>query len=601
MLRESSTSQRMSKNSIRNDAEKADSPKALRLLVPYLGPYKGAIAGAVIALLIVSVTMLGIGRGLQYLIDQAFVTGDAGTLNQALIVLFGVVGILSMASFARLVLIAKIGEGVVRDLRQAIYSHLTGLDISFFEMRNTGELIARFTNDTTLLQVVVGTSLPIALRNGMLLMGGLAMMLTSSMKLTLAVMVIVPLILLPIILLGKHVRSRSKLAQEAVGDVGAHLDENLHAVREIQAFAREHIVRRQFSVHAQKAFDSAIRFVRTRACLSSSIILITFSCIGVVLWLGGHEVLDGNLTPGQLSSFVFYALLVAASVGALSEVYGDLLRAAGAADRLFEILAVKPKIVSPLSSSILPVQPKSSLAFHNVSFFYPSRPDTPALKDVNFVIQPGELVALVGPSGAGKSTIFQLIERFYDPQHGSVCFDDVDIRELDLYMMRSVIGMVPQDPVIFSSSAAENIAFGREKANFEMIQEAAKAAYIHDFIMSLPDGYDTPLGERGTRLSGGQAQRIALARAILRDPALLLLDEATSALDSESERMVQKALDSLMKDRTTLVIAHRLSTVQHADRILVIDNGEIVDSGKHHELIKKGGLYARLAAMQFQE
>ena len=587
------------------DGGKAERPKRvpvqpLRRLVPYVLPYRWHLAGAMVALTIAAATVLGIGMGLRTLVDRGFIAGDPALLNQALLVLLGVVVLLALASYARFYLVSWIGERVVADLRRAVYSHVIDLHPGFYETNKTAEIISRLTTDTTVLQVVVGSSVSIFLRNGLLFIGGTAMLLVTSLKLAGLVALVVPLVLVPIILIGRKVRALSRASQDRIADVGAYIDETLYGIRTVQAFGHEPLERQRFAERVEQAFATAVRRVHVRAMLTAIVITMVFGAVGVILWVGGHDVLAGRITAGELSAFVFYAIVVAGSTGALSEVIGDLQRAAGATERLFDLLETEPEITAPANPVRLPAPAPGAIGFEGVRFHYPSRPGDSALEDFSLDVAPGESVALVGPSGAGKTTVFQLLLRFYDPQAGTIRLDGVDIRQADPREVRSRIGLVPQDPVIFSTNTWENIRYGRPEATDAEVRAAAEAAFALEFIEALPQGFDTFLGERGVRLSGGQRQRIAIARAILRDPTVLLLDEATSALDAESERMVQQALYELMRDRTTLIIAHRLATVQNVDRIAVLERGRLVDAGTHAQLARKGGLYARLAALQFE-
>jgi ATP-binding cassette subfamily B protein len=571
----------------------------LRRLVPFLLPYKLRILGAMVALTVAAGTVLGLGQGMRVLIDQGFAGGDTSLLDRALLVLLGVIALMAASTYGRFYLVSWIGERVVADIRRAVYDHVLTLSPGFFETTKTGEILSRLTTDTTLLQVVVGSSASIALRNALLFLGGTGMLLITSPKLTGLVALVVPLVVAPIVFFGRRVRKLSRDSQDRIADVGSFVEETLAAIRTVQAYTHEAIDRALFGKRVEEAFDVAIRRVRVRALMTVIVIVLVFGAVGIILWIGGHDVVAGRLTPGELSAFVIYSVVVAGSVGAISEVIGDLQRASGATERLFGLLAIESEIRAPAAPKPLPSPAAGALSFDAVRFHYPSRPDWAALEGFSLHVKPGERVALVGPSGAGKSTVFQLLLRYYDPQAGSVRLDGVDVREADPVAVRRRLGLVAQDPVVFSANAWENIRYGRPDASDAEVRAAAEAAHALDFLDALPEGLGTFLGEKGVRLSGGQRQRLAIARAILRDPPVLLLDEATSALDAESERMVQDALDRLMHGRTTLIVAHRLATVLNADRIVVMDKGRVVETGTHAELVAQGGLYARLAALQF--
>lgn len=573
--------------------------KNLRSLGQYLRPYTLSLVAVTIALIFTSGAVLGIGKGIGYLVDKGFAQNNPALLDQGLLVLLSITFLLACATYARFYLITYVGERVVADIRRDVYRHVIHLSPGFYETTKTGEILSRLTADTALLQMVVGSSLSIALRNILMLVGGIALLFFTSPKLTGYVAFIVPAVVTPIILFGRQVRRYSKASQDKVAELAAHAEQSLSGIKTIQAYVREPYESDRFDGFVNKAFRMAMQRVRMRALLTALVICLVFGAVGGVLWVGGHDVLAGKMKAGDLSSFIFYSVVVAGAVGALSEVAGSLQRAAGATERLFELLATEPDIKETVTPLPLPATIQGKISFENIVFRYPSQQQKTALHEFSLEVQPGEHVALVGPSGAGKSTVFQLLLRFYDPQEGSITVDGCNIRNLRLADLRSLFGYVSQDPVIFSADAMENIRYGNPDASDNDVIAAAKAAEAFEFIDRLPDGFHTFLGEKGVRLSGGQKQRIAIARAILKNPKILLLDEATSALDTENEILVQAALTHLMKGRTTLVIAHRLSTVLKADKIVVVNNGAIDAIGTHTQLVAEGGLYARLARGQF--
>jgi ATP-binding cassette, subfamily B, bacterial len=582
-----------------NQRERGRDLRVLRRLAAYLAPHRWKAAGALVALAFAAAAVLSLGVGLRHLVDSGFAEGRPEALDHALQAVLIVIAVLAAATFARSYLVTWLGERVVADLRRDVYAHVVRLSPGFFEVTRTGEVLSRLTTDTSVIQTVIGASVTQALRNLILLFGGLALLLVTNPRLTGLTLVVVPLVVVPLVVIGRKVRALSRRAQDATADVSSAAEETLNAVRTVQSFAQEERESRRFAAAAEGAFRAAAAHARARAALGAIVIALIFGAIVVVLWVGGRDVLAGRLTAGELSSFVFFAAIVASAVGGLSEIFGDLQRAAGATERLFELLATEPAIKAPERPRSLPARPRGAVRLEGVGFVYPANPERPTLEGVDLDVRPGETVALVGPSGAGKSTVFQLLMRFYDPTRGRILLDGVPITELDPRLLRAHTGLVPQEPAIFSADAWANIRYGRPDASDAEVLAAAEAAQAREFLEALPQGFATFLGEKGVRLSGGQRQRIAIARAVLRDPALLLLDEATSALDAENERLVQAALERLMRGRTCLVIAHRLATVLKADRIVVLDGGRVVDQGRHEDLLRRGGLYSRLAELQF--
>ena len=572
--------------------------RQLARILGFLAPYRRQVAIAMVALVVAASCVLVLGQGLRRVIDGGFASGDAALLDAALIGLLAVIIVMALATYTRFYFVSWIGERVSADIRRAVFGHLLDLSPGFFEVTRTGEVISRLTNDTSLLEVVIGSSASFALRNTLIMAGSLVMLFVTSPKLTALVLLGVPLVIAPILLYGRRVRSLSRASQARVADVSVYIDEALHEIRTVQSYGHENEDRKRFGERVEQAFATAAERIRQRALLIALVMLLAFGAVGVILWIGGHDVLAGRISAGELSAFVFYAVLVAGAFGAVSEVIGDLQRAAGATERLMELLATEPQIRAPADPQALP-PPRGEVRFDKVSFRYPSRPDALALADFSLEVKPGETVALVGPSGAGKSTVLQLLLRHYDADEGTISLDGVELRRADPRSLRTRLALVPQDPVIFAASVRENVRYGRPDASDAEVGEACAAAYASEFIERLPEGMDTFLGERGVRLSGGQRQRLSIARALLADRAVLLLDEATSSLDAASEHYVQMALARLMQNRTTLIVAHRLATVQNADRIVVMDEGRIIATGTHAELVQEKGLYARLAALQF--
>ncbi len=584
----------------------ADRPKSrslgpLRALVPYLRPYRGVLVLALLALLVAAAAMLALPIALRFLIDNGISSKSSDTINQYFVAFLAAAAVFGVFAALRFYLVSWLGERVVADMRSAVYARVIRMDPAFFEVTRIGEVLSRLTADTTLVQSIAGVNLSITLRSALSLIGSLVMLGVTSLKLTAILVVLIPVVIVPLIVLGRRVRRLSRTSQDRIADTSSIADETLNAVQTVQAFTLEQINTDRFDAAVEDSFIAAVRRTKTRSTLTALATMLVFGAITFVLWMGAHAVVRGEMTGGQLGQFLLYAGYVAIAAASLSEMWGEVQRAAGAMERLLELENAQPTIQSPAHPVALPVPGRGALSFEKVTFRYPSRPEAKALDGFDLQVRRGETVAFVGPSGAGKSTTFQLLLRFYDPESGRVLIDGVDVSQADPLAVRSRIGLVPQDTVLFAASARENIRYGRPGASDADVEEAAKAAAADEFLRKLPEGYDTFLGERGTRLSGGQRQRIAIARAILRDPPILLLDEATSALDAESERLVQAALDHLMQGRTTIIIAHRLATVLQADRIVVMDHGRIVAQGTHAELVRGNELYARLAALQFAD
>ena len=576
---------------------KQDLRLLLRLL-PFIAPYKSRVIGAALALIITAGVSLAMGQGIRLLIDQGFDSAEPSQLNQAMLVLAVITLLMALGTFTRFYLVSWLGERVSNDVRLAVFNHLLTLDPYYFEVNRSGEINARLTTDTTLLQSIIGSSISMALRNVLTFVGGLVMMLITNPKLALIVLASVPLIIFPMMLYGRRVRKLSRLSQDRVADIGTYAGEIVQNIKVVQSFTREKEETKAFGQEVEKAFNVAKKRILQRSILIVVAMTLVFTGLSSMIWVGAQDVANGHISSGELAAFVFYALLVAMAVATISEVYGELQRAAGATERLLELLAEEADIQAPKNPHQLNAG-ALALNFEKVSFSYPSRPDQIALDNISFNVAAGETVAIVGPSGAGKSTLFELLQRFYDPKNGTIKVAGNNIKQLKPQDLRRHLGLVPQQPTLFSADVAHNIRYGDPTATHEQVKQAAQKAYASDFIQRLPEGYSSYLGEQGVRLSGGQRQRIAIARAMLKNPSILLLDEATSALDANSEQQVQAALQSLMQGRTTLIIAHRLATIMHADRILVFNEGKLEAQGKHADLIISSPLYKSLSELQF--
>jgi ATP-binding cassette subfamily B protein len=584
-------------------ASSGPAPRRLRplaSLLPYVARYRGKALGALAALTVAALATLAVPLAVRRMIDFGFSAENISLIDNYFLVMIVVVAVLACASATRYYLVTTLGERIVADLRNDVFAHLTGLSSAFFDQAKTGEMVSRLTADTTQIKSAVGASVSIALRNVVLFVGAAAMMVITSPRLSAFVLGAIPLIVLPLVAFGRSVRRRSRIAQDTLAEASAYAAELIGATRILQAFTNERLAQSRFAAAVERAYVTARDSTRARAFLTAFAIFLVFASVIVVLWVGAQDVLAGTMTAGRLGQFLLYAVLAASALGELSQVWGEIAQASGAAERLFEILSTKPAVLPPVRPLPMPLPARGEVAFEDVHFTYPTRQDAPVLEGVSFRVRPSEKVAIVGPTGAGKSTIFHLLLRFYDPVSGVVTLDGVRLADADPVELRRRIALVPQDAVIFAASVRDNIRFGRPEASDAEVERAAELALASEFVQRMPMGYDTQVGERGVTLSGGQRQRIAIARAILRDAPLLLLDEATSSLDAESETLVQAALERLMQQRTTLVIAHRLATVLSCDRILVMERGRIVEEGTHESLVAAGRLYSRLAKLQFE-
>ncbi|SFM53132.1 ATP-binding cassette, subfamily B [Marinobacter pelagius] len=576
--------------------------KALKLVYEFISPYRRAVAGALVALVITAGITLSLGQGLRILVDQGLATESPANLARAIGLFFVLVLGLAFGSFARFYLVSWIGERVVADIRKRVFNHLIDLHPGFFEENRALEIQSRFTADTTVLQSVIGSTVSIALRNALMLVGGLILLFVTNPKLASIILLGFPLVIAPILFFGRRVRQLSRLSQDRVADVGSYVGESLTQIKTVQAFNHQSQDRQYFGEVSEGAFDIARARIRQRAWLTTLAISLVMGAVGIVIWIGGLDVIEGRISPGELAAFVFYSLLVGVAAGAISEVIGEVQRAAGSAARLFELLQTRPEFGERgKSTTRLPERVSGRIEIDHLRFCYPSRPETPALDDLCLTVEPGETLALVGPSGAGKSTLFDLLLHFYSPQAGSIRIDGIDSSTLELADLRRCFALVPQNPALFNGSVADNIRYARPDASETEVEQVARVAHAHEFIHRLPEGYDTRLGDNGLGLSGGQKQRLALARALLADAPILLLDEATSALDAESEHLIQQAMPALTRDRTTLVIAHRLATVRDADRIAVLEDGRLLAIGNHQKLMETSPLYQRLARLQFRD